>query len=351
MHFDLKKHTILLTAGGSVAYGMALPSSDLDVKGIAVAPESTTLGFSQNFEQVDGEKHLDVFLPEVRKGQDRHLEAMKNGFEGVVYDLRKFMTLASKGNPNILEVLFCDDDDVLHCTSEGKKLRENRNLFLSQVVRHSYTGYAVAQLKRIKGHKNWLLNPKEDKPSRKEFGLGDNPSIPRHRRSEIEAAIAKNVDRLFTRDQAIKLVAEYPAFKNDFEGPGFIGFLNAEHAFGKAMEEWTRYQTWRSERNEKRAVLEVQFGYDTKHAAHLVRLLRTGEELLRDGVLLVRRPDAKELLAIRAGEWPYEKLVEWAEEKVKMMDEWKEKSALPHSPDMNKLNELCIEVHKDFYSK
>lgn len=263
MHFDLKKHTILLSVGGSVAYGMAMPTSDLDVKGIVIAPESTVLGFAKNFEQADGKDHLQVFEDLIPERLSVYKE---NGYEGVAYDLRKFFTLASKGNPNILEVLFCDDEDVLLNSPQGKLLRENRQLFLSQVVRYSYTGYAVAQLKRIKGHKNWLLNPKENKPSRKEYGLSDSPSIPRHLRGEIEAAIAKNVDRLFTRDQAIKVVAEYPAFKEEFERSGFIGFLNAEYAYEKAMEEWQRYQTWKSERNEKRAELETKFGYDTKHA-------------------------------------------------------------------------------------
>ena len=331
-----------------MAYQMALPTSDLDVKGIAIAPESTTLGFSQNFEQADGKEHVSLFADKVTN--PRHLSAKENGFEGVVYDLRKFFTLASKGNPNILEVLFCDDEDVIVTSPEGEKLRENRDLFLSQVVRYSYAGYAVAQLKRIKGHRGYLLSPKENKPSRKGYGLGDNPAIPRHLRGEIEAAIRKQVDRLFTREQAIKVVAEYPAYKEHFEDPNFIGFLNAEYAYGRAMEEWTQYQTWKSERNEKRAELEAKFGMDTKHSSHLVRLLRTGEELTREGKLLVRRPDAEELLAIRAGEWSYEKLIEWADEKVAMMDNWKESSPLPHSPDMQKLNELCVELHKSFYA-
>ncbi len=288
MHFDLKGHTILLTVGGSVAYGMAMPTSDLDVKGIAIAPQSTTLGFAQNFEQADGKDHINIFEDLIPERLSIH---KANGFEGAVYDLRKFFALASKGNPNILEVLFCDDEDVLLSTAQGKKLRANRELFLSQAARYAYTGYAVAQLKKIEGHKAWLLNPKETKPSRKEYGLNDNPAIPRHLRGEIEAAIKKQIDHLFTRDQAIKLVAEYPAYKEHFEDPGFIGFLNAEYAYGKAMEEWQRFQTWKSERNEKRAELEAKFGYDTKHAAHLVRLLRTGEELLREGKLLVKRPD------------------------------------------------------------
>lgn len=350
MHFDLKSHTILLTVGGSVAYGTSLPTSDLDTKGIVISPESTTLGFSQNFEQAVGEGHLTAFLPEAMESS-KHLYYLRNGFEGTLFDLRKFMVLASKGNPNILEVLFCDEEDVLFSTPEGKKLRANRELFLSQVVRHTYSGYAAAQLKRIKTHKNWLLNPKEDKPTRKQFGLTDSPSIPRHLRGEVEAAIKKNMDRLFTRDQAIKTISEYPAFKEHFEEPGFVGFLNAEYAYGKAMEEWERYQTWKSERNEARAALERQYGFDTKHGMHLVRLLRTGEELLRTGKLLVKRPDAEGLLAIRAGVWSYDELLNYAETKIKMMDEWKENSILPHHPDLEKLNDLCVELHKEFYAR
>ena len=60
-------------------------------------------------------------------------------------------------------------------------------------------------------------------------------------------------------------------------------------------------------------------GYDTKHAMHLVRVLRTGLELLETGELNVRRPDADELLAILDGAYSYRKLAEEAkrlEEKV-----------------------------------
>jgi hypothetical protein len=64
----------------------------------------------------------------------------------------------------------------------------------------------------------------------------------------------------------------------------------------------------------------------------------------------VKRPDADELLAIRAGAWEYDKLIEWADEKVAAMDNFNADSPLPHSPDMDKLNELCVELHKSFYS-
>ena len=58
--------------------------------------------------------------------------------------------------------------------------------------------------------------------------------------------------------------------------------------------------------------LEEQFGYDTKHAMHLVRLLRMGAEILSTGQVNVLRSDATELLEIRNGKWSYDELLEYA---------------------------------------
>lgn len=60
---------------------------------------------------------------------------------------------------------------------------------------------------------------------------------------------------------------------------------------------------------------------NTKHAMHLVRLLRTAEEILTEGVVNVMRPDAQELLGIRNGSHTYDELVSWAEAKDKEIRE------------------------------
>ena len=65
----------------------------------------------------------------------------------------------------------------------------------------------------------------------------------------------------------------------------------------------------------KRKLLVEQFGYDVKHAAHLIRLLRSACEFLETGEMRVDRSaiDADELKAIKRGEWARERVVREAE--------------------------------------
>ncbi len=72
-----------------------------------------------------------------------------------------------------------------------------------------------------------------------------------------------------------------------------------------------------------------------------------GKEALEEGVLKVKRPDAEELLAIRAGAWTYEECVTYAEE----MDElirgklYKE-TMLPKKPDLQNAAEVLMNAQK-----
>jgi hypothetical protein len=95
---------------------------------------------------------------------------------------------------------------------------------------------------------------------------------------------------------------------------------------------------------EKRKRLVERFGYDTKNAAHLIRLLRMGAEFLRDGELHVRRDDAQELLAIRRGEWSLAAVQAEAERLFRRVEDVYAQSTLPERPDRDAVNALAVEV-------
>jgi hypothetical protein len=111
-----------------------------------------------------------------------------------------------------------------------------------------------------------------------------------------------------------------------------------------AKVRWQQYWDWKKNRNEKRSALEVEYGYDTKHAMHLIRLLRLGYEAVVEGVIRVRRPDADELLTIRNGAWTYEQVVAYAETMDTAVRNAVETSPLPKSPNYRLAAQLTLDV-------
>ncbi len=117
---------ILEAIVGSRAYGLDTEHSDTDIKGIYILPTEKVL--SMNF--------------------NRDKTTIQQTDPDVVYhEIEKFMKLASECNPTVLELLFMAEYQVL--TPIGKLLVDNRHIFLSQIARKKYGGYALSQAKSL----------------------------------------------------------------------------------------------------------------------------------------------------------------------------------------------------------
>lgn len=92
---------------------------------------------------------------------------------------------------------------------------------------------------------------------------------------------------------------------------------------------------------EKRRKLVERYGYDTKNAAHAIRILRMGIDFLRTGEMEVERADADELLAIKHGEWSLERVQQTANFLIGTAAEAIVVSPLPEEPDRDAINALC----------
>ena len=301
--------TILFMRGGSHAYGLNTPESDIDFRGVAIPPPAYFHGFLNRFAQAELKGDPDV----------------------VVYDIRKFMSLAAEGNPSVLELLFVDTPDVIHMTDEGMCLRENREQFLSQKVKHTFSGYAMQQLKRIATHRRWLLEPPTHKPTRGEFDLLETSVLDASLRGAINSLV--DGEEKYTDDHLHQMF-----------GGAIMGVYERERRYHNALREWENYQRWLKTRNPERAANEAKFGYDTKHAMHLVRLMRMCREILTRGTVVVKRPDREELLAVRRGAWKYETLIQWAIDQDVDLDRVQAESLLPHDPNRVDLDYLCQQL-------
>jgi len=344
----LRERTIFLARHGSHAYGTNIETSDEDFRGVAIAPSEYYIGAMQRFDQAESKE------PDL-----------------TIFDLRKFVSLASQCNPNVVEILFVDESDRLEVSPLGEKLLAMRDLFLTRRVKHTFSGYAASQLKRIRSHYRWLKSPVEAQPLRSDFGLPDMSRIPKDQLAAAEAAIRQKLDswtpnflddlepghRVAVTNRMNAYLEELGVAMNDDLWPGaartlgfgdnFIELMAREKRYANAKREWQNYQTWKRERNPTRAALEAKSGFDTKHAMHLVRLLRMCREILTTGKVHVRRPDAEELLSIRHGAWGYERLVEWAEREDTELQSIAAESALPKAPDVAEIDRRVVEIMRE----
>lgn len=122
--FELEDHVIYRCIVGSRAYGLDTDASDTDLRGIYLAPAElhwSLYGAPEQFE--DNEKQT------------------------CYWELQKFLVMALKANPNILECLYSPLVDKI--TPIGSELLAIRDCFLSQMIFQTFNGYALSQFKKI----------------------------------------------------------------------------------------------------------------------------------------------------------------------------------------------------------
>jgi predicted nucleotidyltransferase len=348
-HLDwMQDRTILLVRHGSCAYGTNVEGSDEDFKGVAIPPLNYFLGFQHTFEQAT----LKAPNPDTS-----------------IYNINKFFSLASLCNPNVLEILYTEPEDHIFISPLGQQIIDNRDLFLSKQVKHTMCGYAYDQMYRIKLHMKWITSPPKELVSRSDFGLPEQAVISEEQYLAAKSDIDKELQkyqfdflddcseptkiaiknawrellielRITTEDQWLSAARTIGLNDN------FIEIMQKERAYRNKKEEWKKFLKWKAKRNPARYALEEKYGYDTKHGYHLVRLLRMCREILTTGKVIVkRRHDREELLEIRNGSWSFDKLKDFTtKEELELQELYKTTTLLPRSPNLKKLDPLCISI-------
>jgi hypothetical protein len=135
-HADLYQRVIYRCVIGSQAYGLADTASDVDRRGIYLP---------------SADLHWSLYgVPEQLENHDT---------QEAYWELQKFLVLALKANPNVLECLYTPL--VENATPLAEELLAMRSIFLSRMVYQTYNGYVMSQFKKMqadirnKGQVKW----------------------------------------------------------------------------------------------------------------------------------------------------------------------------------------------------
>jgi uncharacterized protein len=205
---------------GSQAYGLADDESDTDYRGIFLPPAElhwSLYGVPDQLECHDTEEHY--------------------------WELQRFLVLALKANPNVLECLYTPLVETK--TPLAEELLEMRSIFLSRLVYQTYNGYVMSQFKKM---------------------------------------------------------------QTDLRNQGAV--------------KW-------------------------KHVMHLIRLLISGIDVLRQGIVSVRVEEHREqLLAVKKGEVPWEETEKWRMGLHKEFDLAFASTKLPERPAYERANTFLIRARR-----
>lgn len=354
----VEKRIIFLMITGSRAYGTHRPDSDYDKSGVMIPGKEYFYGLNR-FDQYQG-----------YEGEDK-----------TIYNIKKAIKLIADNNPNMLDLLYAPERCILRNHELWQTVMDNKDLFLSKRCRYTFSGYAMAQLERIKTHRNFLLNPPKKPPERCEIGLPETPLFPTSQlkavcMAALEFIIEEEKDDFLAEldaiygDYVIPLLSRYiipeerslamewlqmgiKAQAKAFESVGtqyikdeYVDMAGKEVKYYNALKNWKRFLQWKKGRNQTRSELEKKFGFDSKHALHLVRLVRMGKEALLTGTVNVDRTniDAEELIAIRDGSKTYEEIEEYARKEDEALTDIYKKSKLQKTPSMERISKLCTEL-------
>jgi uncharacterized protein len=354
LNIDYLKYNNLIIyecISGSKAYGTNTEQSDTDIKGVFILPEELFYGF-ETIEQITDDKN-DV----------------------VYYELKKFLFLLGKNNPNILEMLFSPNDCILYKDELFELIKPE--LFLSKLCKETFANYAMDQIKRATGLNKKIMNPIDiKKKSILDFCFVTSGS------SALSLTKWLKINNYAESKCGLSALSYFEDFYSLFYDEtgryNFNGIIRKEeksfdvslssipkelvpacylyfnrNGYKNYIKKYQEYWTWVKNRNEDRYKTTISHGknYDSKNMMHTIRLLLMAEDIAQNKTFNVRRPDKDFLLNIKKGKYEYDELIEMAEEKINLINNLFDQSDLPDEPDLNMINNLLIQIRKGFYNR
>lgn len=333
---------------GSKAYGLNTAKSDTDIRGVFILPKDMYYGLEYTG-QVNNETNDIVY-----------------------YELKRFMELLAKNNPNILEMLNTPSNCVLQKHELMDMLKPE--IFLSKLCEQTFANYAYTQIKKAYGLEKKIVNPVDE--IRKSvldfcFVYLDGEAIPLERyfadngmKQEKAGLTAishlRDCYNLFYSEEQTYAGIMRKEDANDVklssiskgEKPIAMLYFNKD-GYSVYCKKYKEYWDWVAKRNEERYKTTMSHGknYDSKNMMHVFRLLLMAKEIASSGKINVFRADREFLLSVKEGQFEYDDLLAKAEALKNELPALYRDSNLPNEPDVKKIDALLVKMREVYYGK
>ena len=368
---------LYLVIRGSHAYGTNVETSDTDYAGV----------FIQSIDDILGNKYKE--------------QINDDNNDIVIYEIKRFLELLGSNNPTVMELLNTPEDCVVYKDPIFDLVLNDKEKFITKMCAKSFGGYAKQQISKAKGQdkkQNWekdkvtrktpldfcYLHLGEKSVSLKDYldknnldqkfcGLSNVPHsrdtyalfydrMSDFKYSDKRPKWEKFLSNLFNKVKSLEFKGISFENSNDIRLSSipkglpksyFIGHISYnKDGYSQHCKDYLSYQEWIKKRNESRWVDVKSHGQkiDGKNMMHCKRLMEMAKEIGEGKGIIVRRPNAKELISIRKGEVDLQTLINNVEKEINEVDKLFANSSLPDSIDSDFINQLIVKIRKEIYN-
>lgn len=384
---------------GSHLYNLNNEDSDIDTKGLYIAPQNALFGLGFDYQdQVSDERNDNTW-----------------------YEIGKFCNMLLKSNPTVLEALFVPKNKVITPPSDIiTPLFENRDQFVTKQCFKPFIAYSIEQIKKARGLNKKIVNPiaerltpfdfaytfykqgstkvknwLENRGLNKDFcGLVHIPNMhdtygvyydwgAHFETNGINDALAlgekepklynfifdffglydencnETIHSWFEKNKEVK---HYRGMclenATDMRGSSvskgekpLCWMVYNESGFKDHCKKYKEYKDWEKFRNPKRYESNLNKNYDSKNMMHCLRLMHMGKEIADgNGIILERTWDRDLLMGIRNHKFEYDELMSIVDADKEALDKAIQESTIKENIDVDFVNDLLIDIRKKAYS-
>lgn len=315
---EFEKYRILEIKAGSHLYKLNTKDSDKDFLGVVILPLEYHFGL-QKMEEVD------LSIKDKLSNGKNSSKAVDRKF----YELKRFVQLALNNNPNIIELLFVNEENIVFINDTGRRLLSLKKEFLSQKIIKNFFGFCNAQKRKMNTKIHSINKLQTAINFLSSYDLNSSIVLP-------ELKGEKEFTNIFTqKDKETYSVGEYNICKN----------LTIKEAY-KSLNRTLNSATSRKE-------LILKYGYDTKFAHHIIRMLLELKEILLTNNLIFPLQEHDLLMDIKTGKKTLEEVINLMNELEKEINEIinNGKMCIPKEPNYELIEKELIDIYKETFFK